>query len=54
MGTMRPISSRMNSASSPVALLSGRISKVGWIILKRVEPGMAPRALPLRLPSSFP
>ena len=54
MGTMRPISSMVNSASSPVARASGRISKVGWIILKRVEPGGALRALPLLLPSSLP
>ncbi len=54
MGTMRPISRRMNSASSPVALLSGRISKVGWIILKRLEPGGGLREFPERLPSSLP
>jgi hypothetical protein len=39
----------VNSASSPVAWASGRISKVGWIILKRVKPGDALSALPLRL-----
>ena len=54
MGTMRPISREMNSASSPVAVLSGRISKVGWMILKRVEPGTALRALPEREGSSLP
>lgn len=54
MGTMRPISSMVNSASSPVALASGRISKVGWIILKRLELGGGWREEPLRLPSSLP
>src|SRR5580658_8295588 len=53
-GTILPISNVVNSASSPVALASGRISKVGWTILNLVEPGGAFRALPLRDPSSFP
>jgi len=44
----------VNSASSPVALASGRISKVGWIILKRLEPGGGWRDVPEREPSSLP
>src|SRR6185437_17145498 len=53
-GTILPISSVVNSASSPVALASGRISKVGWTILNFVDPGGEFSAFPLREPSSFP